>query len=76
VHKVQDYIIDHLSGENSTEMLAELVAMSPKKLIHVFKEKTGTTIPEYITQLRLENAKTLLNNPDYTLNYIASRMWF
>ena len=76
VHKVQDYLIDHLSGENSTEMLAELVAMSPKKLIYAFKEKTGTTIPEYITQLRLENAKTLLNNPDHTLNYIASRCGF
>jgi len=76
VHEVQDYLIDHLSGENSIEMLAELVAMSPRNLSRVFKEKTGLTILEYLTQLRVENAKTLLNNPNYTLEYIASQCGF
>jgi transcriptional regulator GlxA family with amidase domain len=42
----------------------------------VFKEKTGTTILEYLTQLRLEKATTLLNNPTYTLEYIASQCGF
>ena len=76
MHEVQDYLIDHLSGENSIEMLAELVAMSPRNLSRVFKEKTGLTILEYLTQLRVENAKTLLNNPNYTLEYIASQCGF
>lgn len=76
VHEVQDYLIDHLSGENSIEMLADLVAMSPRNLSRVFKEKTGLTILEYLTQLRIENAKTLLNNPNYTLDYIAAQCGF
>lgn len=76
VHEVQDYLIDHLSGENSIEMLADLVAMSPRNLSRVFKEKTGTTILEYLTQLRIENARTLLNNPNYTLEYIAAQCGF
>ena len=76
VHEVQDYLIDHLSGENSIEMLAELVAMSPRNLSRVFKEKTGLTILEYLTQLRIENARTLLNNPNYTLEYIAAQCGF
>ena len=76
VHEVQDYLIDHLSGENSIEMLAELVAMSPRNLSRVFKEKTGVTILEYLTQLRIENARTLLNNPNYTLEYIAAQCGF
>lgn len=76
VHEVQDYLIDHLSGENSIEMLADLVAMSPRNLSRVFKEKTGVTILEYLTQLRIENAKTLLNNPNYTLEYIAAKCGF
>lgn len=76
VHEVQDYLIDHLSGENSIEMLAELVAMSPRNLSRVFKEKTGLTILEYLTQLRIENARTLLNNPNYTLDYIAAQCGF
>jgi transcriptional regulator GlxA family with amidase domain len=57
-------------------MLAELVAMSPRNLSRVFKEKTGLTILEYLTQLRLENARTLLNNPNYTLEYIAAQCGF
>lgn len=76
VHEVQDYLIDHLSGENSIEMLADLVAMSPRNLSRVFKEKTGLTILEYLTQLRIENARTLLNNPNYTLEYIAAQCGF
>ena len=76
VHEVQDFLIDHLSGENSIDMLAELVAMSPRNLSRVFKEKTGITILEYLTQLRIEKAKTLLNNPNYTLEYIAAQCGF
>jgi len=50
--------------------------MSPRNLSRVFKEKTGATILEYLTQLRLENAKTLLNNPNLTLEHIAASCGF
>ena len=56
--------------------MAELVAMSPRNLSRVFKEKTGTTILEYLTMLRLEFAKTILNNPEYTIEYIAAKCGF
>jgi len=76
IHIVQDHMIEHLSDENSVEDLASLVAMSPRNLSRVFKEKTGTTVLEYLTQLRLELAKTMLNNPDFTIEYIASKCGF
>ncbi|MDZ4795802.1 MAG: DJ-1/PfpI family protein [Bacteroidota bacterium] len=76
IHTVQDYLIDHLSGENKIEDLAALVAMSPRNLSRIFKDKTGTTILEYLTMLRLEFAKTMLNNPEFTIEYIASRCGF
>lgn len=76
IHEVQDYLIENLSGENSIEFLAERVAMSPRNLSRVFKETTGSTIVEYLTQLRLENARTLRNNPEYTMEYIASQCGF
>lgn len=76
IHEVQDYMIDHLSEDNSVEDLASMVAMSPRNLSRVFKEKTGSTILEYLTLLRIELAKTMLNNPDYTNEYIASRCGF
>lgn len=76
IHEVQDYMIDNLSKENSIESLASLVGMSPRNLSRVFKEKTGSTVLEYLTLLRKEYASTMLNNPEYTIEYIASQCGF
>ena len=76
IHEVQDYLIDNLSKENDIETLASLAGMSARHLSRVFKEKTGSTILEYLTLLRIEYAKTMLNNPEYTIEYIASRCGF
>lgn len=76
IHEVQDYLIGHLSSKNSVEDLASLVSMSSRNLSRVFKENTGTTIVEYLTLLRKEFAKTLVNNPEYTIEYIASQCGF
>lgn len=73
IHEVQDYLIDNLSRENDIESLAALVGMSPRNLSRIFKEKTGSTILEYLTLLRKEFANTMLNNPEYTIEYIASK---
>ena len=76
VHEVQDYLIDNLSEENNIDTLAALVNMSPRNLSRVFKEKTGSTILEYHTALRREFANTMLNNPDFTMDYIAAKCGF
>lgn len=76
IHIVQDHLIDHLSHDNSIEDLAELVSMSARNLSRVFKDKTGVTVLEYLTMLRLEFAKTMLNNPEFTIEYIASKCGF
>src|SRR4051812_20568600 len=76
IHEVQDYLIDNLSKENDIESLASLVGMSPRNLSRVFKEKTGSTVLEYLTLLRKEYANTMLNNPEYTIEYIASKCGF
>jgi transcriptional regulator GlxA family with amidase domain len=76
VHEVQDYLIDNLSRENDIESLASMVGMSPRNLSRVFKEKTGSTVLEYLTLLRREYASTMLNNPEYTIEYIASQCGF
>lgn len=76
IHEVQDYMIDNLSKENSVESLASLVGMSPRNLSRVFKEKTGSTVLEYLTLLRKEFASTMLNNPEYTIEFIAAKCGF
>ena len=76
VHAVQDYMIDNLSKENSIESLAAVVGMSPRNLSRVFKERTGSTVLEYLTLLRKEYASTMLNNPEYTIEFIARKCGF
>ena len=76
IHEVQDFLIDNLSKENDIESLASLVGMSSRNLSRVFKEKTGSTVLEYLTMLRKEYANTMLNNPEYTIEYIASKCGF
>lgn len=76
IHEVQDYLIDNLSKDNDIESLAERVGMSARNLSRVFKEKTGSTVLEYLTLLRKEFAHTMLNNPEYTLEYIAKKCGF
>lgn len=76
IHEVQDYLIDNLSKPNDIETLASLVGMSARNLSRVFKEKTGSTVLEYLTLLRIEYANTMLNNPEYTIEYIATQCGF
>lgn len=76
IHESQDYMIDHLSMEHSVESLALRVGMSPRNFSRVFKEKTGSTVLEYLTLLRKEFAMTMMNNPQYTVEYIAAKCGF
>lgn len=76
IHEIQDLLLENLSKENSIGSLAARVGMSPRNLSRVFKEKTGITVLEYLTNLRIEYAKTMLNNPEYTKDYIASKCGF
>lgn len=76
IHQVQDLLIENMASEVSIEKLATLVNMSPRNLSRVFKEMTNITIVEYLTKLRLEKARTLKSNPDYTIDYIAAECGF
>ena len=76
IHAVQDHIIKHIDKENTIEDLAAVVAMSPRNLTRVFKDKTGITILEYLTKLRIERARTLLNDPHNTIDAVAAKCGF
>jgi transcriptional regulator GlxA family with amidase domain len=76
IHEVQNYLVHNISGETAISDLALIADMSPRNLTRLFKQTTGITVNQYLTQLRLETAKTLLKNPQNSLAYIASRCGF
>ncbi|KAI9437776.1 HTH-type transcriptional regulator glxA [Russula earlei] len=60
VHRVQDWIIEHLHEKITIEQLAALIYTSSRNLTRLFKATTGITIGAYIEKLRVEKAMQLL----------------
>ncbi|MDF2844567.1 MAG: rhaS 9 [Herbinix sp.] len=60
--KIIEYINEHLTEELSIDVLADQFYLSRYYLMHFFKEETGYTIGNYITEKRLLLAKSLVQN--------------
>lgn len=60
--QIIDYINEHLSEEITIEKLSSNFFLNRYYLMHFFKEETGYTIGNYITEKRLLLAKNLVQN--------------
>lgn len=76
IHQVQDFMITNIASKITIQKLAEKVNISPRNLSRIFKKETEITLIEYLTKLRIEKARTLKNNPEYTVDFIASECGF
>lgn len=76
IHKVQDYLINHIERKIRLADLAEIANMSVRNLTRVFKKSSGISIYEYITEIRIDKARKLLNNPNLTIDDISSKCGF
>lgn len=74
IHKVQDYIIDHISQKMYLNDLAELAHMSERNFTRIFKKETGISVNDFVTLIRKEKAETLLKNPDLSRIEIANKI--
>lgn len=60
--QILDYINEHLSEEITIDKLSSNFYLNRYYLMHFFKEETGYTIGNYITEKRLLLAKSLVQN--------------
>ncbi len=72
VSYVQEWILEHLEGDLSVEILADKAAMSPRNFARVFLRETGITPAKYIEKLRLETARRRLEETRLTIDEISS----
>ena len=56
--------------------LAAMVCLSPNHLSNLFKRETGKTINDYLTEVRVEAAKYLLENTAFPIHEIAERVGY
>lgn len=60
IEEIRRYIGDHLGGDLAVDTLAKTFFLSRYYLMHRFKEVTGYTLHQYITQKRLLRAGELI----------------
>lgn len=69
--KVKDYIINHFKEDISLESVSKSVSLHPSYLSTVFKRREGKSITEYITDVRIANAKEMLTNTQMSVGEIG-----
>ncbi len=72
----QQYISNNYNRALTVNEVAGYVDMSPSYFRHVFKETIQISFKEYITQLRLARACTLLQSTDHTINDIIEEVGY
>jgi two-component system response regulator YesN len=61
-------------GESVTiRACSEQVGVTPNYLSHLFKKELGMSFTDYLTSLRINNAKLLLSATDHKIHYIARK---
>lgn len=71
IHAVQDWLHEHLDQKKSLGDLARIACMSERNFTRIFKRETGLTVKDYVTLLRRESIKKLLQQPDLTRTRMA-----
>ena len=76
LQSVLQYIDLHHTEVLTREEIAKAVGYSPSHISHVFTAAMGTSLQNYITALRLNNAKKMLRQTDLPIGQIAMGLGF
>lgn len=76
INEVKNYISKHYAQPLSLEMLAEFLSVSPFFLSRVFNSESGFSLSEYLTMVRMNQAKTLLLDGRMNVSEIADSVGY
>ncbi len=71
-----DYIREHLNSNLSLTEIAAVVNLSSHYFASLFKQSTGETPLQYINKCRIEKAKELLANQNFTITDVCLSVGF
>ncbi|MEZ5275297.1 MAG: helix-turn-helix domain-containing protein [Opitutaceae bacterium] len=71
VHRTQNVLIEHLDHPPKLEVLARVVGASPRTLSRRFRKSLSLSVGEYLIRLRLERARSLLNDGNLKVEDVA-----
>jgi YesN/AraC family two-component response regulator len=76
IARAKAFIHGHSSEELSLEQVAKAVNMSSFYFCKMFKKFAGVNFTEYVSRIRIENARNLLLNPNLRISEIAYEVGF
>lgn len=71
VETIRRYIREHIHEELGRGELANLVYLNPDYLSHVFREKVGMSLVDFITAERVKKARELLATTDMSIRDVS-----
>ena len=71
LRQAKEFIASHYTQHLTLEQVAGYVALSPTYFSRIFKQEVGCTFVDYLTQIRLQEAKRLLRTTTLSLAEIS-----
>ncbi|MCC8103262.1 MAG: response regulator [Clostridiales bacterium] len=76
VCRIKEYIESHLGENLSRSVLSQEVFLSEGYITQIFLKETGSSLPSYIAQRRIEKAKEYLEHSGLPVSRIASEVGY
>jgi two-component system response regulator YesN len=76
IMNVIEYINKHINEPISLKSVSDYVSMNNSYFSRYFKSKTGENFSDYLTKLRVDNAKKLLISSCLTIDEIANKVGY
>ncbi len=74
ISQISTYVLENVDSEINLSLIAEALNMNKNYLCEVFKQKTGISLLEYMTKVKMERAKILLAQGDLKSYEIADKL--
>lgn len=74
--KIAKYINEHIGSDLTRENIAAELFLSPDYMSRIFRQETGVQLSEYITNIRMEEAKELLTETSMPINEVAFQVGY
>jgi AraC-like DNA-binding protein len=76
VSAVLEYVRSHLSEPLTVADMADLVRLSPSAFAHLFRDVTGRSPYQFVKEMRLDRARELLVDGDFTVARVSKEVGY
>jgi len=76
IEGIKGYIRKNYQNNRTLEEIADSVYLSPFYVSRIFKESQNMTVMDYVTKVKLDEAKKMLSNPRYKIEEIALNLGY